>query len=109
MEPNRSNFAAVVADAYMSQYGPEERRSPVMNNPAVDYDPHREMFGWGSSLTPPDGDVRVLELEDGMFGPEDITEEDIIAYLEDDTHPQSNELWAEVLATIASGADEGDE
>ena len=95
---NRKQFAQTVAQAYIDQYHWQTwRRRPVMNNPAIDYDITREMFGSCSTLTPTATDeVRVLELEDGMFGSDGrITKRDIVAFL-----MQDNELWREAQQAI---------
>lgn len=94
---NRKQFAECVAQAYMDQYHHQEwRRDPVMNNPAIDYDFDRETFGSCSSLTPPtDAELRVLDLEDGIFGSENTTKAGLKYYLMHD-----DELWNQVVRDI---------
>jgi len=97
---NRKQFAQTVAQAYIDQYHWQTwRRRPVMNNPAIDYDITREMFGSCSTLTPTATDeVRVLELEDGMFGSDErVTKRDIVAYLLDSA---SEDIWRDVTQAI---------
>lgn len=97
---NRKQFAETVAQAYVDQYHWQEwRRSPVMNNPAIDYDITRERFGSCSTLTPTATDeVRVLELEDGMFGSDaPATKRSIVAYLLDSA---SDDIWQDVTQAV---------
>jgi hypothetical protein len=98
---NRKQFAETVAQAYQDQYHWQEwRRRRVMNDPAIDYDISQETFGSCSTLTPTAGDeVRVLVLEDGMFGwhERSVTKRDIYQYLVDDA---SNDIWYDVTAQI---------
>ena len=97
---NRKQFAQTVAQAYMDQYHPQAwRRRPVMNNPAIDYDITSDLFGACSTLTPTDDhEVRVLELEDGMFGSDErVTKRDIVAYLLDSA---SEDIWRDVTQAI---------
>lgn len=97
---NRKQFSETVAQAYMNQYHWQEyRRRQVMNNPVIDYDMDNERFVTCSSLTPTQaGEVRVLELSDGMFGNDERpTKAAIVYYL---THDASDDLWNEVVVGI---------
>lgn len=95
---NRKQFAETVAQAYMDQYHHQEwRRSPVMNNPVIDFDPDDGQFSSCSSLTPQGDDFRVLELSDGMFGSdENPTKAGIVYFLMHD-----DGIWNEVVDAIA--------
>ena len=105
---NRKQFAETVAQAYQDQYHWQEwRRSPVMNNPAIDYDISTGTFASCSTLTPVcDDEVRVLELEDGMFGSHDrIAKRDILSFIMDDA---GDDLWTEVRSQLSDYADIAD-
>lgn len=79
---NRKQFAKAVASAYMDQWHPQEwRRDKVMNSPVIDYNTEGGTFSHCSSLTPAGDDVRVMELEDGMFGSERPTRKGIEQYI----------------------------
>ena len=80
---NRKQFAETVAQAYQDQYHHQEwRRSMVMDEPVIDYDPDSEMFSSCSSLTPAGDDIRVWELSEGMFGSDwNPTKRGIIQYI----------------------------
>jgi hypothetical protein len=98
---NRKEFAQSVAGAYFRQYVLDDEFDKVMNNPVIDYSLEDDRFCSCSSLTLKlDSEVRVLELEDGMFGEVD-TEENLIAYLVD-----NDELWNEVVEKIKSANDQ---
>jgi hypothetical protein len=102
----RKQFAETVAQAYQDQYHWQQwRRRPVMNAPAIDYDADRQTFTSCSTLTPTNShEVRVLELEDGMFGSDmRITKRDIVQYLMDSA---SDDLWLNVAEQIAEFASE---
>jgi hypothetical protein len=94
---NRKEFAQSVAGAYFGQYISDEEFGKVMNNPVIDYSLEDDRFCSCSSLTLKlDNEVRVLELEEGMFGEVD-TEENLVSYLVD-----NDELWNEVVEKIES-------
>lgn len=100
-QPDRQQFAETVADAYFSQYGSESRRSVVMNNPAIDYDTDDGTFGWCSSLTPSnESEIRVDELEEGVFGDfnvdDESSEQALIDYLVND----ADDYWNNILEKI---------
>jgi len=99
---NRKQFAETVAQAYMDQYHSQEwRRRPVMNAPAIDFDTDTETFASCSTLTPTNSnEVRVFELEDGMFG-YPVTKRAIYQYLTDSA---SDDLWHEVVNQIEQEA-----
>jgi len=97
--PNRRQLAQVVADAYFSQYGPEERQSHVMNNPAIIYD--SGTFSWCSSLTPDDeGEIRVDELEEGAFGNFDANEPGAEKALIDYIANDADDYWDSIVERI---------
>lgn len=105
---NRRQFAETVAQAYMDQYHWQEwRRSPVMNNPAIDYDIDIGTFSSCSTLTPPNSnEVRVMELEDGMFGNDErLTKRDIVSYLMDDA---GSDIWQGVCDQLEDYASDAD-
>ena len=100
---SRNEFAEETAQAYVDQFGID--RSPVMNNMVITYDSNGD-FGHGSSLSVADNKIVVLVLEDGMFGSEvedtdNEMHESIYAYLTDEGNNGSDELWSEVLSSIA--------
>ena len=81
-----------------------------MNNPVIDYDIDNGTFSSCSSLTPASSnEVRVMELEDGMFGnAERVTKRDLVSYLTDSA---SDDLWRDVrdqLEEYASDAGPSD-
>ena len=103
-EPSRSEFAAVAADAYLSQYGNRERRSRVMNNPVIDYDAESNRFSWTSSLVPTgETEIRVSEIENGMFGDVDTYAPDIESDIANYIANYADDYWHEVLNAINEG------
>lgn len=94
--PNRHEFAKTVAEAYFAQYG-EDRSRMVMNNQAIDYNMETNTFASCSSLTPTnDNEIRVDELEMGMFGDEVGNEEYLTDYIEN----YADEYWNVILEII---------
>ena len=100
-EPDRSDFAATTAAAYVRQFHPDHEWERVMNEMVVTYDLDSGEFGMQSSLSPFQDDVvAAMDLEDGCFGDMgDVADwpEAIEAFLMDIA---SDSYWAEVLAAI---------
>ena len=64
--PSINDFAATVADAYVSQYHGGNR---VMGVPVVYYNTETGHFGWQSSLTPlEDYEIKCETVEEGFYG-----------------------------------------
>jgi len=99
--PSRENFADITATAYVQQFVDDHR---VMNQMVITW--NGEEFLKGSSLSVTDGEVVVLELEDGIFGSEgldtaEVAHESIYGYLTDEGNNGSDDLWRDVLNIIA--------
>lgn len=96
---NRKQFATEVAQAYMDQYHPQEwRRREVMNNPVIEFNIETGQFSSCSSLMPVcEYEIRLFEIEEGMFGSEGVTKAGIIHFLMNDSG-----LWNDAQETIAT-------
>lgn len=101
MKPNRKQFAKIVADAYFSQYGSEQRRRRVMNNPAIDFNTDNGKFRWCSSLTPSgETEIRVDELEAGLFGDFNVDDKNAEKSLSDYIANDADDYWNDIIEKI---------
>jgi len=73
---NANEFTKAFSRAYLN-------RHEVMGNPVVVYNPTEDCYYSKSSMTPlRNGEVVLATIEDGMFGPEATTQEEIEHYID---------------------------